>query len=70
MLYDISLDLARIPTFDELCRAGVELGRERLGFDRLGIWLLDSQPDYTVGSFGTDEKGATRDERGIRQRLR
>lgn len=66
VLYDISLDLARIPTFDELCRAGVELGRERLGFDRLGIWLLDTQPDYTVGSFGTDENGQTRDERGIR----
>ena len=66
VLYQVGLDLARIPTFDELCRAGVELGRERLGFDRLGIWLLDSQPDYTMGSFGTDEHGQIRDERHVR----
>lgn len=66
VLYEVSLDLARIPTFDELCRAGVDLGRERLGFDRLGIWLLDSQPEFTTGSFGTDEYGQTRDERGMR----
>jgi PAS domain S-box-containing protein len=66
-LHEVSLELTRTNTLDDLCRATVELGRSQLGFDRVSIWLLDqSNPDYMVGTFGTDENGFTRDERGIR----
>src|SRR5262249_3978271 len=44
----------------------IELGRTCLGFDRLGLWFLDKDPQFAVGSFGTDENGEIRDERGRR----
>ena len=65
-LHALSIDLSAAASFDDLCRLAVELGRERLGFDRIGLWFLDSDPRFMLGSFGTDEQGRTRDERGIR----
>lgn len=66
VLHEVGNELSKAPTFDDLCRQAVELGRSRLGFDRLGIWFLDEDPRFMVGSFGTDEQGQLRDERGIR----
>ncbi len=64
-LHDISLELSTAPDLDTLCRRAVELGRTRLGFDRLGLWFRTEQPDQVRGSFGTDETGQTTDERQI-----
>ncbi len=64
-LLDASVTLARAASFDFLCRQAVELGRARLGFDRLGLWFLDRDRDVLVGTFGTDEGGQTRDEHGL-----
>src|SRR5690242_15328886 len=58
--------LSQASSLDEFYRFAIELGRSLLGFDRLGLWLLDSDPRFVVGSYGTDEKGATRDEHGHR----
>ncbi|MBZ0286646.1 MAG: hypothetical protein K8I30_03460, partial [Anaerolineae bacterium] len=65
-LNEVSIELGKIADFDDLCRAAVELGRERLGFDRLGLWFLDAEKQLLTGSFGTDEQGNTRDERHTR----
>jgi len=66
-LQDVNIKLAQTDSFDELCRQAIVLGRNKLGFDRLGIWLLDeSDSDYMLGSFGTDEIGNLSDERGLR----
>jgi len=54
---------------DELCRRAVELGRSKLGFDRVGIWLISENQDAYLGTFGTDETGAIRDERNERHPL-
>jgi len=65
-LLNIHLRLSTIENFDEFCRQAVELCREGLGFDRVGIWFRDvDDPNKLVGSFGTDKKGQTRDERGM-----
>ncbi len=64
-LHTLTLQLARAATLDDLCRQAVEAGRERLGFERLSIWFLDDRNIHELrGSFGTDETGQTRDERG------
>lgn len=43
------------------------MGRERLGFDRLGVWLIDPNDHaWKIGCWGTDPEGALRDERGMR----
>lgn len=69
-LHEVTTALARAQDFDALCRLAVELAVERLGFERVGIWFLTPGRDEVTGSFGVDEKGAIRDERGARLRLR
>jgi diguanylate cyclase (GGDEF)-like protein len=66
-LHEISFELSMCQCVDDVCREAVRLGRERLGFDRLGIWLIDqNDPHWKLGTWGTDEYGELRDERGSR----
>jgi signal transduction histidine kinase len=69
VLHEVSIALTRASSVDEICRMGVELGRSKLEFDRLGIWLIEGDPPFFRGTFGTDEDGQTRDERDIRAAL-
>jgi signal transduction histidine kinase/integral membrane sensor domain MASE1 len=66
-LHGVGIELSTLDSFDELCRRAIELGRSHLGFERLGLWFVDDDPNYIVGSFGVDEQGQIRDERGSRQ---
>jgi PAS domain S-box-containing protein len=58
-------ELSKIGSFDDLCRRAVELALEKLGFDRFSIWFFSEDRKIMNGSFGTDETGRLRDERGI-----
>jgi two-component sensor histidine kinase len=63
------MELSRADDTDSLCRRAVELCISRLGFDRIGIWFLEpGDPRMMRGTWGTDEEGRPRDERGIRVR--
>ncbi len=63
-LHDITIELSQNQTYDEMCKQTVLLGCERLGFDRLSLWFLDSKDTKTIrGSYGIDENGHIRDER-------
>ncbi len=62
-LQEITSQLSKAESSDGLCRLAVQLGRTRLGFDRVGIWFIDEPSGIMRGSFGTDEDGALRDER-------
>ncbi|HNT34319.1 MAG TPA: GAF domain-containing protein, partial [bacterium] len=68
-LIQVTSELASAESLDDLCRGAVELGRSRLGFDRVSLWLLTEEPHTVEGTFGTDEFGKTRDERDVRLRL-
>lgn len=63
-LHHITLELSQIEAIDDFYRRVVELGREKLGFDRLGLWLFMPDRKSVYGTFGTDEVGNLRDERG------
>ena len=40
---------------------------ENLSFDRASLWFIDRlDPRWSLGSWGTDETGQLRDERGAR----
>jgi PAS domain S-box-containing protein len=61
-LHEVSIELAQINTLDALYRNVVLLGRERLGFDRLGLFLVQDGPNTVVGTYGTDPQGELRYE--------
>ncbi|MFW6159097.1 MAG: PAS domain S-box protein, partial [Planctomycetota bacterium] len=67
-LQRLTLELSKAAPFDALCRRAVELGRDELPFDRLGLWFLGDEPDTYYGSFGVDPHGRIRDEREEVQR--
>ncbi|OPX23304.1 MAG: hypothetical protein B1H04_03820, partial [Planctomycetales bacterium 4484_123] len=69
VLHEVVNELSLAESFDELCRRAVELGRDRLGFERVGLWFCTEDPQIMVGSFGIDEHGRIRDERGYRNRV-
>ncbi len=62
-LIEIRDELLQTRSRDDLFRRALELGRCRLGFDRLSIWIPSDEPGQLQGTFGTDENGRTRDER-------
>jgi PAS domain S-box-containing protein len=69
-LHEVNTALAEADSPRELCRLAVELGRSKLGFDRLGVWFISEEsPDVLTGSFGIDEHGNLRDEWGNRHGL-
>ena len=69
-LHAVSMELSLAPSLDDLCRQAVEQGCRQLGFDRIGILLVDpAAPRKLFGTFGTDDKGHLRDEHDIVVRL-
>jgi PAS domain-containing protein len=66
-LHEIHFVLARCMQLEDLYRQTVELGRGVLGFDRLGLLLLEPHTHAMIGTFGTDTEGNLTDERYFRQ---
>ncbi|MEI7833214.1 MAG: PAS domain S-box protein, partial [bacterium] len=56
--------LLYIDDYDELLRRAVELPRERLGIERCSI-NLQADETHMQGTYGTDVKGNTTDERNV-----
>jgi len=69
-LHESTISLSRASSLDDLTQMAVELGIRKLGFERLGIWLLSPDHSEMWGSFGVDETGALRDERSQRLPLK
>jgi PAS domain-containing protein len=65
ILQEVTNALSKAASSDDLCRMAVQLGRARLGFDRVGIWFIEEHLGVLRGSFGTDEHGELRDERNV-----
>lgn len=56
-LHDITVELTTIADLDTFYKRAVELGLERLGFDRLGLLLYDPDAGVAQGTYGTDGSG-------------
>ncbi len=59
-------ELIRCENLDQLYLRSVELAREKLNVERSSIFLLDELGQYLLGTYGTDNRGRTTDERGVR----
>ncbi|WP_428623645.1 GAF domain-containing protein, partial [Sedimenticola sp.] len=64
VLHEINIELFRIDDLDELYRSAVELAHTRLGFDRVGMFLLNETKDLLLGTYGVDVEGNICDEKG------
>jgi PAS domain S-box-containing protein len=65
ILSEATTELSKADSLDALCRRTVELGRERLDFDRLSVWFLSEDRQFILGTFGVDTQGRITDERGL-----
>ncbi|MAU01049.1 MAG: hypothetical protein CL608_28220 [Anaerolineaceae bacterium] len=69
-LQEVTNQLSKAESSDDLCRQAVQFGRSDLGFDRVSIWFIEEDLGLMRGSFGTDEHGQLRDERNARIKFR
>lgn len=68
-LHEITIELTQIDWLDDFYRRAVELGLERLGFERLGLLRYDAEFDLAIGTYGTDVQGNVVAEPYIRLQL-
>ncbi|MDO9537410.1 MAG: ATP-binding protein [Thermoplasmata archaeon] len=64
ILHQVGNELSLAGSLDELCRLAVVRGRQLLGYQRIGLWFRVAHSMVVTGSFGVDEQGQIRDERG------
>ena len=62
-LQEIHLILSEIEDLDALYMKMIALSQQRLGIDRMGLFLLDNKARELHGTYGVDEDGNSRDER-------
>ncbi|MBE2222192.1 MAG: GAF domain-containing protein [Anaerolineae bacterium] len=61
-LHEIGIHLSSLENPDELYREAIQLGHDILGYDRLGLHLLDSERKVVHGTFGIGVDGELRNE--------
>ena len=62
-LQQLHLELSEIEDVDTLYQKMIELPRQRLNIDRMGLFVLNDTGDLLLGTYGVDELGAIRSER-------
>ena len=69
MLHASMVELSRCLTVSDVCKSAVTFGINRLGIDRLAIFLTDKNCTYMQGTWGTDIQGNVVDESYYRSEL-
>lgn len=59
LVQDLSVDLSKPESLDDLYKAAVEAVRDQMGFDRAVFMLLDLKKRTFIGTYGTNEQGET-----------
>lgn len=65
-LTDITMMIGQTSSLDDLYYKIIDCGLNQLGFDRLGLLLIDSESGEMIGTYGTDRLGKIRDESDFR----
>jgi PAS domain S-box-containing protein len=64
-LHEINIELSSVTALNDLYKRAVELARSTLGFDRVGVLLVDWDTQIIRATWGTDEHGNLVDERSF-----
>jgi PAS domain S-box-containing protein len=62
LLHDVIRELTASETLDDVFRNTITLGRSKLEYDRLALFLYDDDSHTMVGTYGTDGQGNVRNE--------
>ncbi len=65
-LHEVTMQLSLLDDLSDLYRQAIILGRSQLGFDRMGLFLMDEATNGIVGTFGTNPQGEISDLRNYR----
>ncbi|MBI3162660.1 MAG: PAS domain S-box protein, partial [Chloroflexi bacterium] len=68
-LQEISLELSETETLKELYVKMIRLAQNRLGLERIGLFVIDAQTNELQGTFGIDQDGNVRDESYYREAM-
>lgn len=68
-LQTLHLELTQVDDLETLYRRMVELAQERLGLDRVALFLIDAQRSELYGTYGVDTQGAIRKEEYYREAI-
>ncbi|MBA5764386.1 GGDEF domain-containing protein [Vibrio sp. 404] len=69
MLHASMVELSRCMTVRDVCKSAVTFGINKLGIDRLAVFLTDDKCSYMQGTWGTDIQGNVVDESYYRSEL-
>ncbi|WP_162047990.1 sensor domain-containing diguanylate cyclase [Vibrio taketomensis] len=69
MLHASMVELSRCMTVRDVCKSAVTFGINRIGIDRLAVFLTDENCSYMQGTWGTDIQGNVVDESYYRSEL-
>ncbi len=68
-LHEVNTAMMQVKSRDELSRRAVELAKEKLEFERIGIWFVSENANEIVGSYSIGKSGNLRDERTHRHQV-
>lgn len=68
-LHEAHVELTRIEDMKDFYRRVIEIGLQQLGFDRMGLMLVDYEANDMIGAYGTTPDGQPRDESHYRVSL-
>lgn len=66
-LQELHLELLEVQDLEQLYLKMVQLVQQRLGIDRIGLFLLNPEGSHLMGTYGVDTLGNIRDERYYRE---
>ncbi|RJG50675.1 diguanylate cyclase domain-containing protein [Motilimonas pumila] len=61
-LHQLTIELSKLDSLDELYHYTVKAGISRLGIDRMALFIMDKEQDTYYGTYGTTETGDVADE--------
>jgi PAS domain S-box-containing protein len=61
-LQEIHLELSKVETLEDLYVSMIQLSQQRLGLDRVGLFMFDPTCDNLCGTYGITRTGELRDE--------
>lgn len=64
-LHEISVELTQIDDLDDFYYRTIEFGLERLGFDRMALYLYNPANETARGTYGTNTDGKISDEHDV-----